>query len=878
MKYNAVSTRNPRTFSSFQACCRARSFAVRAPLFAFRFPFSIWSFLFFFAVSPTLVSCLADNFTTGIQEYTTQTWSDAIWQPGSASPIAGNTYEVFNGGIIQTPLSSGFLTFPGDSLTLDSDARIVATTASIGTLNFPGVNGNPGLILNRGNLSDARQPGNLTFTIAGWISVVAPSTISHPWGTGGFVITAQLSGSGNLTIFTGAHADPLDIQSQDNSYSGRWVVRSGSLKGSGEGSLGTGDVIVFAGSTFEVNYDIQTPGALTLQGDSSVMILHQDCRFSAVSINGVDLAPGTYTYNSLLAQFPGNFAPGGSGGITVVPAPISFVPPTAPGYYVDYVVGSDSNVGTNPATAWRHCPGDPSATGKAATTSLRPGNTVFFKGGQSYILTASRSPSTLVNAGIAVQGGSASSPIVYDGQTWTGTRANLTDNYSSNAVIAFATLWSGMSNVVIKGFDIGPIGGTNPLPPDTGTELSPKPGWGVWSVGGPASNVSILNCDFHELGYWQNSKPLGPDSFTDGNSPCGVQADGWVNCVISNCTFTRVHTGIELSYIYHSISNLTVANCDIHDYIVWGIDLASSPSSACADYIYIHDNQIHDIGWYYGAGWSGYTDSGGSDQHQDPIFHRIGNGGNVAGCNGTNIDIYNNTFYDSEHYDSVATAYVSLEGGVSANIYNNLFNLPNFNLFIYRNIDDIQASNSLVRVLNNTFIQNTTNANNLVAMSWESQGLNNVWSSLHKVQVLNNVFYDFATNGASSLFSSYFYAWNDLNTATCEASWAINYNLYRSYDSYGFANWYGQSPQQGGLSWMQARGWEANGSAADPLFVSLAFGSTTNAYRNDYHLQSGSPAIGAGINLSGLNLPGLNADRDGTPRPASGPWAIGAYH
>jgi hypothetical protein len=162
-------------------------------------------------------------------------------------------------------------------------------------------------------------------------------------------------------------------------------------------------------------------------------------------------------------------------------------------------------------------------------------------------------------------------------------------------------------------------------------------------------------------------------------------------------------------------------------------------------------------------------------------------------------------------------------------------------------------------------------------MSWESQGLNNVWSSLHKVQVLNNVFYDFATNGASSLFSSYFYAWNDTNTATCEAAWTIDHNLYRSCDTAGFTDWYGQSPQQGGLSWMQSRGWDANSVATDPLFISLAYSSTIDAYLNDYHLQSNSPAVSAGVNLSSLNLPGLNADKDGTPRPASGPWDIGAY-
>jgi hypothetical protein len=50
------------------------------------------------------------------------------------------------------------------------------------------------------------------------------------------------------------------------------------------------------------------------------------------------------------------------------------------------------------------------------------------------------------------------------------------------------------------------------------------------------------------------------------------------------------------------------------------------------------------------------------------------------------------------------------------------------------------------------------------------------------------------------------------------------------------------------------------------------------AINNDFHLASGDTAcIGAGTNLNALGLPGLNTDMDGTPRPTSGPWDIGAY-
>ena len=60
--------------------------------------------------------------------------------------------------------------------------------------------------------------------------------------------------------------------------------------------------------------------ALTLTlANGGVMKLHQNCVFSAVRIEGVSLAPGTHYYSELVTSFPYNFAPDGSGSITVQP-------------------------------------------------------------------------------------------------------------------------------------------------------------------------------------------------------------------------------------------------------------------------------------------------------------------------------------------------------------------------------------------------------------------------------------------------------------------------------------------------------------------------------------------------------------------------------
>ncbi len=53
-------------------------------------------------------------------------------------------------------------------------------------------------------------------------------------------------------------------------------------------------------------------------------------------------------------------------------------------YFVDYAGGSDDAAGTAPNAAWRHAPGDPDASGKAAAAQLGAGDIVRFKGGVAY--------------------------------------------------------------------------------------------------------------------------------------------------------------------------------------------------------------------------------------------------------------------------------------------------------------------------------------------------------------------------------------------------------------------------------------------------------------------------------------------------------------
>ncbi len=310
----------------------------------------------FFAAAIALAYLLsgtvqAANLTTTSVQAAGADWNAAIWKTNgtgtSVSPIAGNTYAtIFNGTSIgngaantriRNPASATVQTFVGDSLTLNTNTELRAKGIGA-TLNFPGVGGNPGLILNGGMLNGGDDS---TFPVTGRIQISGQSYISHGANGGGggispnraFNISGVLSGSGTMVIMNAGTLVPQVISGTANTFSGQWIVQCGWLRGDALDSLGTNSVTVdpayngylatmpgatspFGPAWFEPNYDLNSAGALTLI-NGGVMVLHQNCTFSSVSIEGVPLSTGTHYYSELAANFPGNFAANGSGSITV---------------------------------------------------------------------------------------------------------------------------------------------------------------------------------------------------------------------------------------------------------------------------------------------------------------------------------------------------------------------------------------------------------------------------------------------------------------------------------------------------------------------------------------------------------------------------------
>jgi hypothetical protein len=303
----------------------------------------------------------AANLTTTTSQAAGQNWTGTIWKtnsPGMATnaaagvaPVAGNTYEtVFNGILIgnglgntriRNPVATGVLTFPGDSLTMYTNTELRAKQPGA-ILNFPGTNANPGLILNGGMLNGG---DDTTFPITGKVQVISQSYISHGANGGGggvspnraFNFTGNLSGTGNMVIINSGTSVPQQVSGTSNTFSGQWIIQCGLLRGNSNGTnaLGTNSITVdplYSGYTnampsassppgpawFEPAYDLNSAGRLTLT-NGGIMILHQNCIFSSILIEGVSLTPGTHFYPELAASFPGNFASGGSGSLTVQP-------------------------------------------------------------------------------------------------------------------------------------------------------------------------------------------------------------------------------------------------------------------------------------------------------------------------------------------------------------------------------------------------------------------------------------------------------------------------------------------------------------------------------------------------------------------------------
>jgi hypothetical protein len=538
---------------------------------------------------------------------------------------------------------------------------------------------------------------------------------------------------------------------------------------------------------------------------------------------------------------PGSAPIGSGAGITPSPTPI---PSVAATYYVDFDSGADTNNGCSPATAWKHCPGDASATATAQATPLAPGNIVQFKGGVRY-----RGTIRLAFNGVP------NTPIVYDGNSpgsWGVGRAVIDgEHLNQNARRYGFVTDAGVSNVAIRSFEFMNQGGVANLSTASSQELD-NPGYGIYLR--DAVNVEVRDCYFHELGVWQNTSPASQNCL----GGFGILVYGVDGLRVANCEFTRMEKGIRVSPGQYgqnkAAKRVLITECDFHDYMRWLVELSTSGDGATLDDITVsrcrfHDFTEFDSGVWQGAGACPHTDGiilGVSDCyknrkfgtiriHSNDFFQNATRGGGTAmifstGMGG-NVQIYNNVFVNSLH--GCGAIYVQdgpLPGSgdtpINFEIYNNSFFDARYAVLLRTITSGCNVGDGNIRIMNNAFYKAVGDAAFSVVV--------------------------FDTNSHPKV---------------------MDYNCYYTPRTDQLIMMRGP---QGYATLAEARskwGWETHGMMADPKFANISPGIGTNSSQNNLHLSAGSPCIGAGANLSQVFV----SDKDGQPRSPTQAWDIGAY-
>ncbi len=328
------------------------------------------------------LSCWAANYTSKSVVGAGANWTGNYWQLNGAGalvgpPTAGNTYELIANGSTLTsgndtrtrnPANPGVQTFPGDSLMLDTNSDIrLKGPGAISTFPGPG-GGQAGFILNGGgiNIGDDGKFWIDGVIEARQLSFIFPATSGTTADNRSLNIMGKLIGTGNLALINGGLVTAIEISGANNTFSGQWIVKSGYLLGSGNGSLGTNSITIdpnwsvpsangawtlgsgYNKAVVSISYDLNSAGTLTIANGGQI-VLYKNLCFSAVTINGTALTAGSHSYAELAAAYPNNILGNGYGHITVQPygTPPSFPPPTTtPQQWLSADVGGPTYAGS----------------------------------------------------------------------------------------------------------------------------------------------------------------------------------------------------------------------------------------------------------------------------------------------------------------------------------------------------------------------------------------------------------------------------------------------------------------------------------------------------------------------------------------------------
>jgi autotransporter-associated beta strand protein len=225
---------------------------------------------------------------------------------------------------------SGSLTSGTSGAKILNGAASTTSTLTIGNGDTGGGN-YPGTITNGAGVLALTKIGTGIITLSGTNNYTGGTTISNG-ALQMASIAGPLSGAGTLVLMAANTNTPQQISGITNVFSGPLIVKAGWLSGTNN-AFGTNHLTVDPNFTLDVSasgatvgaiavlepkYDVNSASALTIV-NGGIVVLHQNCAFTSVSIEGTPLSAGTHLYSELAANFPNNFLAGGSGAITVQP-------------------------------------------------------------------------------------------------------------------------------------------------------------------------------------------------------------------------------------------------------------------------------------------------------------------------------------------------------------------------------------------------------------------------------------------------------------------------------------------------------------------------------------------------------------------------------
>lgn len=418
-----------------------------------------------------------------------------------------------------------------------------------------------------------------------------------------------------------------------------------------------------------------------------------------------------------------------------------------------------------------------------------------------------------------------------------GTSSNpITLDFEAGAILQ-APYWGGTPNVSGGAIDTGGNsyitinGGADGTIQATanGTNLANQQGTAVGVFTNHGNNVTIENLTIANL--YVHTSNLSDEN---GQDTYAIWIANGNNLTVTGNTIHDTKWGITSEFDTNSYSNLIVSDNDIYN-IDHGIFHNAGSSSGGQSDTRIFGNTIHDF-----ANWDDTAD----DNHHDGIHINANAGSSLSG-----IQIYNNYIYGDPGINGNTFIFSYPDPGTITSpiqIFNNIFaDNSSTHLTADGFVALINVSGTIV---NNTFMNpagGSAGGSQPVGVDIYTGGTNTVE---------NNIFSDLTEPlrfGAAGMVSNY----NDFYGVPTNGGWEQPFGTY--YSSLA--------------SWTAATGNDAASSTSNP------------SLNSSYVPQSGSPVIGAGVNLSttcsGQPNPGLGAlcyNFNGVARPSSGAWNDGA--